>query len=229
MKKIFFIHPFKVGGTSLMMFLSNNYKYDAILPQNFFPTSFEYVTKGEIKIKQPHIIEHYDLIMGHIRYECLDELQSHYDTISLIRDPIERVVSRYHHLKRTPESDFLRAPEKQKELISNVRKYSLYDLLDLEDENIKFNFHNHQYKMLSSTSKEKVEDIVKHHGVIGCLEKMECFLAFLSDSYAFYPIKKAPELNKGSYNRETYPALLKKIEVYNREDIILYEKVRSLW
>lgn len=229
MRKICFIHPFKTGGTSLMMFLSNEYSHQQILRNDYFSTSFEYVDKDELTGLFNEINSNYPLVMGHLYTWASSSLFHQYSNISLLREPVSRVVSRYHHLKSTPEIDYLNAPTQQKELIDTVRHYELVDLLDIDSTLIKFNFHNHQFNMLSSNGVFSVDEIIDAYEVIGCLDKIDAFVEYLSDLYAFSPQVRVPSLNVGHYEKQVSNDLINKIKHYNHLDLSLYEKVSNKW
>lgn len=229
MRRLCFVHPFKTGGTSLMMFLSNNFDYYNILPNDFFSTTYEYIDNKELDSNRALILSDYQLVMGHLPIWASNSIFSEYNNISMLRNPINRVVSRYYHLQATPMSDYNNAPKEQKFLIDLAKKYSLEELLQLDFPIIDFNFKNHQYKMLSSNGYLSLEAVSDAYDVIGCLEKLDDFMFYLSDKFSMIPSFGSFQLNQGNYNRNISESLIKSIKKCNDIDIELYNRVYNRW
>ncbi|MGR0278178.1 sulfotransferase family 2 domain-containing protein [Marinomonas dokdonensis] len=227
--KIIFIHPFKVGGTSLMSFISNNFDFEDILPQDYFNHTFEYLGQEELLNERAYVMEKYKLIMGHLKGWSVFEKNDYYK-ISLLRDPVKRVISRYNHLKSTPEQDYIRSSEAQKKMIDIVRSNDLKDVLKLSDENIDFNFKDHQFKMLSSGEKDKsIDEIIASFNMIGVLEKIDAFYTALADRFNLNYQLNNSALNTGNYSYLLNQEVREEIEEFNKKDVILYNEVCKLW
>ncbi|NUQ05112.1 MAG: sulfotransferase family 2 domain-containing protein [Anaerolineae bacterium] len=88
---LFFIHIPKTAGTSVIDFLDRHYSADEIAPA-MLPEQLVLIPQGEI--------EKYRLLRGHFGYKYRMLLPKNTKTITILRDPIERIISYYYYLRR---------------------------------------------------------------------------------------------------------------------------------
>jgi hypothetical protein len=105
------LHIMKTGGTSLVDGLRS-----LVSPR---PCLTEILLDDLVSVPD-YVLEHVPLVAGHFGYEGRKVLPSRFATCVVLRDPVERTLSHYAHLRRDPEvmahypdlslEEFLRSP-----------------------------------------------------------------------------------------------------------------------
>lgn len=85
---LYFLHIPKTAGTSFMKFLRGFIPENEIFPGHFW---------AELRDNLPSNWEKYKLIWGHYGYGLINILPSPTTVITMLRDPVERTISHYHH------------------------------------------------------------------------------------------------------------------------------------
>ncbi len=93
LRQVYFLHIMKTGGTSLVQALR------ILLPAELCLTGL--FLDHLVLIPKP-ILHNAALISGHLPYEALDLLPRPVTVCTIIRDPVERTLSHYWHLKHDP-------------------------------------------------------------------------------------------------------------------------------
>lgn len=93
LRRVYFLHIMKTGGTSLAEGLR------ILLPDELCLTGL--FLDHLVLIPRP-ILRNAALISGHLPYETLDVLPRPITVCTIIRDPVERTLSHYWHLKQDP-------------------------------------------------------------------------------------------------------------------------------
>ena len=88
---IYFLHIPKTGGTSFIAFLDRHFAPDKICPAQMLPELFQ---------SPPETLARYSLYRGHLWYGLNSYLRRNLTYITLLRDPIQRTISWYSHVKR---------------------------------------------------------------------------------------------------------------------------------
>ena len=91
---VFLLHIMKTGGTSLVAGL-----HALVAPR---PCLFEIFLDDLVSIPR-HVLEQVPLVAGHLGYEARTLLPSRFVTCVVLREPVERTLSHYGHLRRNPE------------------------------------------------------------------------------------------------------------------------------
>jgi len=120
---LYFLHIQKTAGTTLLSTLRNNFDYDSILYPRGWRDLFE---------KMPENFSHYRLVTGHFGYSMSIMLPRKPIFITMLRDPVDRVISDYGF--------FLDRERAQKD--GQLKKASLEDLINNPD--TRWNFTNIQ-------------------------------------------------------------------------------------
>jgi len=94
---VYFLHIPKTAGLSVNRFLTEAYPRDRICPAHSW---------DDLDLQRPHDLNRYKVFSGH----WMDSLDSFLDrrigTITLLRDPVQRTISHYAHLRRDPAQPY---------------------------------------------------------------------------------------------------------------------------
>jgi len=235
MKKILFIHIPKTAGTSLSEWIKRHYNFNEVM---YTPTweKFQYSTIRDLRSKR--------FIQGHFTANIIDYIpdSKNFHKITLLRNPIDRVISNFYHLKLTPDIphdhpvkaksftiyDFLEHPVTNY-LASNYQTLSLtkrnkinpaeFDMLI----NAPFSYYNKIKKQIHTI--DKAVDFINSFSVIGVYEKLDLFVKMLSKELGFFDQIISGEYRATIKSKIIPEDAIKKIEEKNQLDIELYNYV----
>lgn len=88
---LYFLHIPKTGGTSFISFLDSQFKPDNIFPGQLLPELFQVPEKD---------LARYKFYRGHLWHGLNSYLKKSLDYLTILRDPLERTISWYLHVKR---------------------------------------------------------------------------------------------------------------------------------
>lgn len=172
MVRIIFLHIPKAGGMTLRHLIINNYREDEV----FFIDSFDYEGSFEklfrITEKNPNQLK---VIGGHIGFGLHERLPGSSQYITVLRNPVERVVSQYHYIIRTPQHYLYN------KIVSNK-----ISLIDYANGDLTREISNDQTRMISGAAKMlgindnnhyyldlAKENLTKYFCVAGLLERWD--------------------------------------------------------
>jgi hypothetical protein len=92
---LIFLHIPKAGGSTVRDVLSRQFQGASIL--NITNTQLE-----RIDAVPADVLAHTDVLLGHVSFGAHDYLREPHIYFTLLRDPVERVVSQYYHVLRKP-------------------------------------------------------------------------------------------------------------------------------
>jgi hypothetical protein len=211
-KLIIFMHIPKTGGTTLNEVFkrscTENEIYDHVpleAMRNHF-SQLKEEDKKEIKA-----------ISGHHFYGIHDLFSKPYTYFTMMRNPIERVISLYYFLKTYPGY-----------YEENMRNMSFEEYIDWDPQ-----ARNGQIHQIcgqnSQLSLEKAKENLKVFEVVGITEMFNESLLLLKNKFNWANIEYKKENVTKSRPRisEVSPKIIKKIEKNNELDIELYEFIKS--
>lgn len=221
-KVIIFLHLAKTGGYTLNSIISKQYddNYDIIKP---FTTRIpwpEYLQEEEKK--------RLEVLSGHFHFGIHKQLpQKKFTYITLIRNPIERIISFYYYIR-----NYKIHPEHH---IFN--QISLYEFVTKErsfNKTLNQRTFNHQTRILSGTNnydlKAAKKNLENYFSIVGISERfdetlyvMEKKLGWKIDSYK----KKNVTPNRPSV-QEISEEIIDTIKKKNQKDIELYQFANKL-
>lgn len=88
---VYYLHIPKTAGTSFIATLDSLFDYNSIYPEKVW---------HELLKKPPNDLGKYKLIRGHFGYNVLPLLHKKPIYLTMLRDPIERTISQYEHIRR---------------------------------------------------------------------------------------------------------------------------------
>jgi len=223
-QSIIFLHIHKAGGTTLHDIILQNYKKSESFyteASRFRKSTYDFINLDNNEKKQ------YKIIRGHMYFGIHKYLPQEATYISMLRDPVERLISNYFfYLKNNPQQrkknftlkDYiLKSQElKREDIVNNLqtRLISGYD------------FHN-KITPIGKTTREMLEqaksNIINHFSVAGLTEYFdESLILFhkkLGWKNLFY---KKQNVNINKVKKEISHDELELIKKYNNLDIELY-------
>lgn len=227
-RPIAFFHLIKAAGTTLERILKRQYGESVVMefgsPQEAKERLAEYSNWPEDRRGK------IDVFMGHIRFEDHDKLPEGCTYITLLRDPVDRIMSDYYYILTRPEHEFHRRVTSANMSLIDLVRSGFYHSLD-----------NHQTKYLSgvrdleygSYSSEVVdiarENLQKHFSVAGLTERFDESVILMKRTLGWrtpYYVREKVTPNrpgKESLTREE----LECIQEYSRMDQELYQFVRD--
>ena len=220
---LIFLRLPKSGSTTLATLLRNRYKKKGVF---LIPESQEKNKLCQLPLEKRADIKYLD---GHDVFGIHEYLPTPSHYITLLRNPIDRVVSHYYYVLRRPKHYL------HKTVVTNNIELEEYVASGISPE-----INNGQVRLLSTIScsfgncsQEMLEqaknNISRHFSAIGTLEDFDKFLLLLKKKLSWngYPLyrrknvtSKRPSLN--SFSAST----IKTIEKYNQLDIEMYKLVK---
>ncbi|MFL6353027.1 MAG: sulfotransferase family 2 domain-containing protein [Bryobacteraceae bacterium] len=95
---ILFMHIPKTAGTAFREAMIGNYKHSQVAYVYPHPPGFLVSNLGLLPLEQR---ARFRLVMGHFQYGIHEFLPQEYTYVTIVRDPVERVISHYNYLRQT--------------------------------------------------------------------------------------------------------------------------------
>ncbi|MGY2339191.1 sulfotransferase family 2 domain-containing protein [Pseudomonas sp. SDO5532_S415] len=94
-KSLYYLHIPKTAGTSLIAFLDAQFDHSQICPAQLLPELF--------KLDRDNVAG-YDYYRGHLWFDLNRYIGKDLNYITMLRDPVQRTISWYSHVKRDPNA-----------------------------------------------------------------------------------------------------------------------------
>ncbi len=220
-RPFFFLHIPKTAGTTLNSIFDDNLESGRILD---LYTEAQHRELADVSYEQ---IARYDLVRGHIFISDFDEIFDgpvRFQVFTYLRDPIQRVISEYHFLKRWPKSHMYE--------YLNRNNVSLLEYVTSESRELRNRGRNNMVNSLSGAKAVDMEerlDRAWHHlkdrfVSFGILERFDESLLMLRKlmglETTFYEKQNVRTANAGTFiTHEEFDVICE----YNQFDLQLYE------
>lgn len=99
-ERICFLHLSKAGGSTIRHILKGQYKQDEIFLINGWKDIEDY---DRLNVFEK---ERFNVIAGHFGMDFFHRLEGEFCLFSLLRHPVERIISHYHYVRRTSVHEF---------------------------------------------------------------------------------------------------------------------------
>jgi hypothetical protein len=225
---ILFMHIPKTAGTAFREALIENYKHSQIAYLYPHPPGFLVSNLGLLPLEQR---AKFRLVMGHFQYGIHEFLPQEYTYVTIVRDPVDRVISHYYYLLHMqPEITF-----------DGSAAISLTEMLELRRT---INLDNLMVRCFSGVDEndvpaghvdQRVYDLAVEHlrtrfKFVGYQDRADEAYTSLQKTFNWKPRASLEVVNKGERNRESPSESVRAvIEHFNQWDCRLYSKIRELF
>jgi hypothetical protein len=228
-RKIIFDHLPKCGGSSLNKYLQAHYPRRKIFSINGLdPIS----SVDEFKNYSISKRNSYDLVKGHLANQLFDFVHPESIKVTVLREPIDRIVSHYFWAKRTPQH-YLYTKIHDSEM--NLEDYVTSGI----SEELR-NWYTTHFSGLTVDDAEKnpdkainraIEVIMRAYDIIGLLDNLSFFLGTLRKKarlrYSFHNEKVNATRGRIAVH-DIQQSIITKIEQANHLDVALYRKISGI-
>lgn len=103
-RPLYFLHIPKTAGTAFTEYLDAGFSRNQILPHRTWNQVFQSMPDVAVE-RSPALLAGASLVRGHFGASALRELPSRSSIVTVLREPVDRVVSQYNHMRRDPLSN----------------------------------------------------------------------------------------------------------------------------
>ncbi|HGG60240.1 MAG TPA: hypothetical protein ENK26_10070 [Gammaproteobacteria bacterium] len=222
--RLIFIHLPKTAGTTVREILRSRYGSDAVC--GIYDGDPGFISQEAFAALPPSERDQYQIYCGHFAYGIHDKITPATQYYAMFRDPVERVVSYYHHAMR-------HAPVFQGSPVSLMK---FLDRQDWQIDNLYTRMISGQKAPVGKCSEamlaQAVDNIEKHFVCVGLQDEFHASIDLLCASLGWKALPDYAPLNIGVGK----PSLdyfssreLDRIRELNTFDLALYEKVRAVF
>jgi hypothetical protein len=239
--QLFYMHLPKTGGTTLISLLDDHFATSEICPEQI---------EEKFKLLSYTDLAGYRLIRGHFGYDLYKSLPKKPIYLTMLRDPILRVISLYEFSKRNLNNDLISNGLEDERSIKSNSYLDLTHFVRSEDNRLSVENNQTRYILANPydpleglTDKEILEIAKKRISeeflFFGLLEKYDESLQLLTYTFGWPPIQSyqkkmvAPNINKiEGLPSEAITAIREKnqldIELYNYASELFYARYQTM-
>ncbi len=239
--KLYFLHVYKTAGTTFRMLLEDRFDRHEICPAHQI---------GELLRLPADRLVRYRLFWGHLGFKLADLMPEEMIYLTLLRDPIEHVLSIYHAVRREPAHILydkvnrlglsLDAFLRDEDAVTHVRNQQVFTLAwwhliqDRLPETVALrreadrSFRSAPDDVLAELVLERLE----RFAFVGLTERMVDATRLLTYTLGWEPFDDVPRLNAAPERirkDELAPATLEAIQDLTRQDARLYAHAGRLF
>ena len=227
-KKILFDHLPKCGGTSLRVYLQAHYPIRKTFSTD---ASSPAASVNAFKLLSQRKRHGYDLVKGHLAHELLDYVHPEVLRVTVLREPVDRIISHYYYASRTPVHYLY---PKIHEAEMSLEDYATSDL-DCELRN----WYTTHFSGLSVEDAERnpeasiasaVDVMLNGYDIIGFLDDFSSFAETLRDQANLrceYRNRRDNVTQERPSVNKVAPSTIRTIEQVNHLDTAVYSRVRN--
>lgn len=227
---ILFMHIPKTAGTAFREAMAVNFVQAEIAYLYPTPPGFLVSDLRELPLEQRRS---YRAVIGHFQYGMHEALPQHSEYITIVRDPIARVLSQYLYLQ-----------EKQPELVHD-RTGQLLSLPEILASRLTVDFDNAMTRCFSGVDQREfppgslnrsiydvaVRNLRHNFSFVGHQEEADRALLDLQERYGWDKTRSLPAVNLGrkASGSRTTEEQMAVIRDYNVWDLLLYEEILLIY
>lgn len=227
-EKIFFFHIMKTGGTTLTLMLDKHFNVSQLCPARHW---------YEMDLLSSDELNSYTVFRGHFNYSQVFKFVQSSIVISVLRNPVDRVISEYIHWRRAP-AGFLKRNPAYGNVFHLAKKLTLPEFVRQEDESGFFINNRHAYQLAlpnsmprSSTELtsqqvfDKARENLEKFTIVGTMDEMQKTAELLCYQFNWMPPAALPHVRASAReaNSDISPELQRELEERNYLDLMLYD------
>jgi hypothetical protein len=208
---LIFVHVPKAAGTTFETVIRNLYGGAAIYRLNGYRADSDDIVKFRAMPESER--RRLKVLVGHVPFGLHADLPQKCTYTTLLRDPVERIISYYYYILRRTEHF-------QHQMVVDA-KMSLADYVEFKQDWV----HNGQALPPDELLRRAIDNLERHFPVIGLTERFDESLARIGRRLAWPRVGyQATNVTKDR-PKQTHvaPALLERIRELNRLDLQLYD------
>lgn len=228
LQTVLFMHIAKTAGTAFREAIIENYKHSQVAYLYPHPPGFLICDLGVLPLEQR---ARFQLVIGHFLYGVHRFLPQESTYVTIVRDPVERVISHYYYLLET-----------EPELVTDGD--SILPLPEMMDRRRTVNLDNLMVRCFSGVEKtevppgnvnQRIYDLALGHlrtkfKFVGYQDRADEAYTTLQKQFNWDPKRSLEMVNLGGQSRTAVdPSVRKAVEDFNHWDIQLYSEIRRLF
>jgi hypothetical protein len=225
---LIFLHIPKAGGSTLHRIIEKQYEPSTIFTiPSFYSSKEEFRQAAEFQLKEIKVLK------GHMFFGLPDVLPNPSTYITLLRDPVERIISHYYYVLRTP-IHYLYKDVKAKNM--SLKEYACSGLsVELDNGQTRlisgFNFLDHSQPASQEMLEVAKQNLKSQFAVVGIVEDFNKTLMLLKKEFGWkmpFYVKENTTKNrllKERVSKETLDVIKK----HNELDIELYRYAKDIF
>jgi hypothetical protein len=225
---LIFLHIPKAGGSTLHRIIEKQYEPSTIFTiPSFYSSKEEFRQAAEFQLKEIKVLK------GHMFFGLPDVLPNPSTYITLLRDPVERIISHYYYVLRTP-IHYLYKDVKAKNM--SLKEYACSGLsVELDNGQTRlisgFNFRDHSQPASQEMLEVAKQNLKSQFAVVGSVENFNKTLMLLKKEFGWkmpFYVKQNTTKNrllKERVSKETLDVIKK----HNELDIELYRYAKDIF
>lgn len=221
-KLVVFLHIPKTAGTTLRSIFMKQYQGQELL------LCYNNAKKWRMELKNPAKLRHVKAIAGHFPFGIHRSIPRKFTYITMLRDPVERVVSLYQHFQRDPNQRYHQ----------KVKQMSLKEFVNCEEiMNVRIgstaHINNPQTRFLSGDKtanlEKAIDNLTKNFSVVGVTDLFDESIFLMKKKLSWRNIHyRKLNVSKKRTKKEDLPKeILDLIEEKNKLDIQLYHHFKQ--
>ncbi len=227
-KPVVFLHIPKTAGSTLYRILESHYRWENIY------TLWQTGTLDEFKQLSPAEFAKIELLRGHFSYGLAKNLPETAVFFTILREPIDRVISYYHFIRRTPHHYCHQRVTEQNLSLEQFITSQIDTLVDNGQTRLLANLaHGHEvpFGQLTAAHLAQAKQNLQKMQVVGLMERFDETLFLLRAAFGWQKIRYARQ-NVTSNRRtaaELPPATQAALQATNQLDVKLYQFAQTLF
>ena len=229
--KIVFPHVMKTGGTTLVQAIQRNYHSSEVL--------YQASTWGELKRLLASDLSKVRFVRGHFGSGILNLFGEHngFIPITLMRDPVSRVISHYWHLLKAPDRNsdrlvsdnsltleqFIEHPD-ARHLVCNYQTANFSASIGDKDIGVM----GQAISALTTCRIDKAKQFLDRCAIVGFTEDMSSFVEALSQVTGLHVVLDDTKQRSYTTNNSINQAVRQRIRSLNEADYELYDYAQGL-